>query len=70
MATPSHELPTLYTVDEAAQRLGIPLATMRKHAYNRALPTVKLGKRIYFTHDVLQDWINSQQRPALPKRQG
>lgn len=63
-ATPE-TLPTLLTVDEAADRIGIPRNTFRQYAYTRQVPTVKLGRRVYIDAAALAEWLNNGARPAV-----
>ena len=52
----------LPSVDEAAAALGLSVATVRKYTYLRKLPFVKLGGRLLFRPDHLQQLIERNTR--------
>ncbi len=56
----------LLTMQELAQRLRVPVGTLRHWVLTRYIPFVKLGRRIYFDAKVIDEWI---QRRAHPGRQ-
>jgi excisionase family DNA binding protein len=52
-----------YTLSEAAQRVKIPLNTLRKH-----LPEIKrskLGRRVIIAEDSLDAWVESKTSKPL-----
>jgi excisionase family DNA binding protein len=53
---------TLLTKQEAAQKLRISLRTLDRHVEAKAGPPVtKIGSRILFSAEGLEDWIRKQQ---------
>jgi len=47
-----------YTIEEAAEILRLPVATVRKHQYEIGFS--KLGRRLIFREDDLDKWIESK----------
>lgn len=50
--------PELLTTQEAAEFLRISPASMHKLKRNGELPFVELGKRVFFTREILINYIN------------
>jgi len=50
------------TVPEAAEFLRIPESTFRHYVARRYknIPLIKIGKRIIFKKDLLEDWMERQ----------
>lgn len=55
----------LKSVEEAAKYLGLQPSTLRRWAWERKAPTVKLGRRLLFRQDVLDELIRRNERPAF-----
>lgn len=52
-----------YTIEELADFLRIPVATIRKHQY--AIGFFKLGKRVIFSEENVVAWMNSRKHKSL-----
>ena len=68
-------LDRLVTISSLAERIRVPLGTIRDWIHMEYIPCVKLGRRIYFDVDVVNGWINGKARPrkaatALSRRSG
>ncbi|HUU96070.1 MAG TPA: helix-turn-helix domain-containing protein [Phycisphaerae bacterium] len=59
----------LLTVRELAERLRIPVGTIRHWVLTRYVPFVKLGRRIYFDGVVVNDWIQRRAHPGRKARE-
>jgi excisionase family DNA binding protein len=55
---PPDGLPRLLTAQEAAEVLRTTAATVRGMALGGGLPHLRLGRRVLFPLDALNDWIN------------
>jgi len=55
----------LMGLDEAAKYLAIQPSTLRRWAWERKIPSVKLGRRLLFRRDVLDELVERNERPAL-----
>ncbi|MEE3679098.1 helix-turn-helix domain-containing protein [Bacillus safensis] len=51
---------TVITPSEAAEFLGIHKETVYIRCRNKELPHFRVGKKIYFRVDSLNEWINKQ----------
>ncbi|KLV22701.1 MULTISPECIES: helix-turn-helix domain-containing protein [Bacillus] len=51
---------TILTPPEAAEFLGIHKETVYIRCRNKQLPHFRVGKKIYFRVDSLNEWINKQ----------
>jgi excisionase family DNA binding protein len=49
----------LLTIQEAAAETGLLTSYMRKMVFERKVPFIKIGKRIYFDRSDLNQWIDS-----------
>lgn len=47
-----------YSIDEAAQILGVSKSFMYKLAQNNEVPVIRLGKRLVIPKSKLHDFIN------------
>jgi excisionase family DNA binding protein len=54
----------LITPDELASQLGVGLPFIRKLAYKRALPVVKVGRYVRFKRSDVDTWLEQNTRPA------
>ena len=52
------KLDALLTVEELAARLKVSLKTIRAWVYLRRIPFTKLGHRIYFSLDVIEELLS------------
>jgi excisionase family DNA binding protein len=55
----------LLTAQEFADRLGIKRSTAYQWAYERRLPTVKLGRALRFRESEVEKLIRRNERPAI-----
>ena len=55
---------SLLTVDEAAAFLKIKRTTLYTWAYRQQIPSQKVGRALRFRQSELEEWLNSQSRPA------
>jgi excisionase family DNA binding protein len=64
-----HRMPgALFTVDEAAQRLGVSKHTLRGWVSQRRIPYVKIGRRTLFSPTDLENLIKtSTVEPRKPR---
>lgn len=47
----------LLTLEEAAQRLGIPYSTLHALTWRGEVTCVRMGRRIYFTEKMLEEIV-------------
>lgn len=59
---------TLLTVPQAAQRLNVTCACIRRWCLERKIATVKLGRLIRVPYSEVERLVNSGFRPARPAR--
>ena len=57
----------LRTLEEAAKYIGLAPSTLRRWAWERRIPVVKLGRKVLFRQDVLDELIRRNERPALER---
>jgi excisionase family DNA binding protein len=50
---------------EAAELLGVSLATIYTWAYRRQIPAQKVGRLLKFSPSSLQRWLKEQERKPL-----
>jgi excisionase family DNA binding protein len=49
----------LQTIQDASEHTGLLVSFLRKMIFDRTIPFVKIGKRVYFDRDELNQWIDS-----------
>ena len=60
----------LIGIDDGARYLGLQPSTLRRWVYERRIPYVKLGRRVLFRKEVLDELVKSSERPAIARRLG
>ena len=68
-AQPAYCMDRLLTVRELAERLRIPVGTIRHWVLTRYVPFVKLGRRVYFDREVVNAWIQRRAHPGRKARE-
>ena len=58
----------LINLDGAATYLGLQPSTLRRWVYERRIAFVKLGRRVLFRKEVLDDLIRDSERPAASRK--
>ena len=59
----------LFTIEEAAEALRIPISWLYERTRRNAIPCRRLGKYVRFTHNDLMEIISStESHPKAPKR--
>jgi excisionase family DNA binding protein len=58
----------LMGIDEAAKYLGLQPSTLRRWSWERRIPTVKLGRRVLFRQDALDELIARSERGITTAR--
>ncbi|WHY98830.1 helix-turn-helix domain-containing protein [Peribacillus simplex] len=53
------------TVKEAADYIGVSKDTIYNLARHQQIPHVRVGKRILFRSEVLNDWMNQQETESV-----
>jgi len=59
MSLVDYERPALFTVEEAAEYLSVPVRFVRRIRYENRLPGVKLGKHLRFRKEDLDRYIEN-----------
>lgn len=54
----------LLTVNEAAARLRIKPNTLRRWVCEKKIPHVKLGTRVLFRAETLEEWVKKNERAS------
>ncbi|MDD2265702.1 helix-turn-helix domain-containing protein [Sulfuricurvum sp.] len=54
----------LQTIQEASEHTGLLVSFLRKMIFDRSIPFIKIGKRVYFDRDELNAWIDSHKVAA------
>jgi excisionase family DNA binding protein len=49
----------LMSIEEAAEYLGLKVATIYKYTSSRRLPFVKIGSRVLFTREKLEEFVKN-----------
>lgn len=52
-------IPKLYNLEEVSLMLDIPIGTLYNMSYRKALPCIKIGKRIKLTEEHIQQIISN-----------
>ncbi len=60
----------LVNLDEGAKYLGLQPSTLRRWIYERRIAYVKLGRRVLFRKEVLDELIQNSEKPALSRKGG
>lgn len=60
----------LRSVDDAARYLGLQPSTLRRWVYERRVGVVKIGRRVLFKLETLDELIRRGERPALRSHRG
>jgi len=55
----------LLTAQQVAEKLGVKRSTAYQWAYERRLPTVKLGRALRFRESEIEKFIRRNERPAI-----
>ncbi len=58
----------LLTVKEAAEITRLKTKTLYAYAERRIIPHIKLGSRLFFTREKLEEWIESKSVPSIESR--
>ena len=58
----------LLTVKEAAEITRLKTKTLYTYAERRIIPHIKLGSRLFFTREKLEEWIESKSVPSIDAR--
>ena len=61
----THSSKQLVTVAQAATRLGLKPATIRRRILERKIPYVKLGRAVRIPVEAIDDMIASSYRPVI-----
>jgi len=56
------------SVDDAARRLGIQPSTLRRWVHDRKIEFVKVGRRVVFRQETLEQIVTSGLRPAIGEK--
>jgi len=59
----------LVNLDDGAKYLGLQPSTLRRWVYERRISYVKLGRRVLFRKEILDELIKISEKPALPRKQ-
>lgn len=55
----------LLSIDEAAERLRVPVCTLRNlRLSGRFAPAVKIGRKLFWTETDLEDWLRQQKEAS------
>jgi len=54
----------LLTIADAAEQSGLLVSFLRKLIFDRSIPFIKIGKRVYFDRDELNAWIDAHKVAA------
>jgi excisionase family DNA binding protein len=49
----------LLTIEEAAELTKLSVKTLYTYAEKEKIPHIKLGRRVLFAEDKLEEWVNS-----------
>ena len=52
-------------IEEAAKFTGLAVSTIRAYVCSRAIPFIKIGTRVVFDSDDLENWLNSKKREVI-----
>ena len=55
----------LMSIDDAAKYLGLQPSTLRRWIYERKISYVKLGRRVLFRKEVIEQLVHASEKPAL-----
>lgn len=56
-----------HTTEETATYLRISISTLYKYVHQKKIPFHKLGNRVIFIFDELDDWIGEQTKASMLK---
>ncbi len=55
----------LFTIDEVSERLSISKATLYKYTSERRIPFYKIGSRLLFAEEKLQEWVEQRRVDSI-----
>ena len=53
-----------YSVKQLAEYLGLAEVTIYKYVKDRKIPFAKIGKRVIFLDEQIQEWLKAKSVPA------
>jgi excisionase family DNA binding protein len=60
----------LISIEEAASYLGIKKSTLYKYTCSRKVPFIRIGTRVLFSKELLENWIKSHiVEPVISKNE-
>lgn len=66
--TTTPQLPTLISIDEVAEHLGVTVRHVRRLVAERRIPYLKWGHLLRFDPEELSDWLESRRVDAWSGR--
>ncbi len=54
-----------YSVRQLAKYLGLAEVTIYKYVKDRKIPFTKIGKRVIFLDEQIQEWLKAKSMPAF-----
>ncbi|MGF7033632.1 NitT/TauT family transport system substrate-binding protein [Paenibacillus mucilaginosus] len=63
-----HTVFSLLTLGQAVELLGVSRATIDRWRQHKGLPSIKIGRDVYFDRDELQLWVREQSSAGRPVR--
>lgn len=62
---PAEPLKRYLTIDELSELLSIPRNTIYAKTSRREIPFTKVGRRLLFDREEIENWLSSAQKPVL-----
>lgn len=60
--------PDLLTYQQTAPRLGISVCTLQRLKAKKRILYVEMGRKVYFTEQIIEDYINSRTHGGMGAR--
>lgn len=60
-------MPTTLSAQQAADKLQVDKSTIYKMARQKAIPHFRIGKRVLFRDEALDDWITNQEEQNMKR---
>lgn len=54
------EMVKLLNIQEASEFIGLSVSTIYEYIRKRRIPFLKIGKRVFFHPDLLEDWLRKK----------
>jgi excisionase family DNA binding protein len=59
----------LWNINQVAEQINIPKNSIRGKVARQEIPHVKIGRRVFFVPEVIEDWVKQNSIMPRPRRE-